>query len=63
MKLEDMDSHKQPVAGRYREKRSGYDRRVILGRRKMIRFDESGGDRRSGYARRSTDIGFRNEEL
>ncbi len=37
------------------------DRRVSQGRRSMIRFDETGGDRRSGYARRETDLGFRQQ--
>lgn len=47
---------------RYRERRTGDERRGQTGRRKMIRFDASGGDRRSGFARRGTDTGFRDYE-
>ena len=36
-------------------------RRITLGRRKMIRFDYTGGDRRSGNARRIEDEGFQQE--
>jgi len=43
----------------YLERRKGIARRCCQGRRCMIRFDQSGGDRRSGIARRNTDIGFR----
>jgi len=43
----------------YHERRRGQNRRVSLGRRSMIRFDENGGDRRLGIARRSTDEGLR----
>jgi len=45
--------------GKLQDRRMVMDRRVRQGRRAMIRFDEKGGDRRSGYARRSTDEGFR----
>ncbi len=41
------------------DRRMFKDRRVSYGRRSMIRFDKNGGDRRSGYARRTTDEGFR----
>jgi hypothetical protein len=43
----------------YHERRKGQDRRISFGRRSMIRFDETGGDRRLGMARRSTDEGLR----
>lgn len=42
----------------YKDRRITIDRRVTLGRRDMIRFDVTGGDRRSGEARRETDIGL-----
>lgn len=51
----------RPTGGKLRDRRVVMDRRVSQGRRTMIRFDEMGGDRRSGYARRSTDDGFRNQ--
>jgi len=62
MKTMNTESDARTMRGQYRERRSGVQRRVILGRRKMVRFDETGGDRRSGYARRSTDLGFREDE-
>ena len=40
------------------ERRSSADRRVKIDQRKNIRFDDSGGDRRSGTGRRSSDDGF-----
>lgn len=40
------------------ERRSQSERRKIRDQRKNIRFDEKGGDRRSGYARRETDEGI-----
>jgi len=49
----------RPAGGKLRDRRVVMDRRVSQGRRAMIRFDKMGGDRRSGYARRSTDNGFR----
>lgn len=45
-------------ANRHHEQRITRCRRLSQGRRKMIRFDATGGDRRSGYARRKTDVGF-----
>ncbi len=47
--------------GRLRDRRMVMERRVSQGRRMMIRFDRTGGDRRSGYARRNTDDGFREQ--
>jgi len=40
------------------DRRKNCDRRVRVDQRKNIRFDENGGDRRSGNARRATDEGF-----
>ena len=40
------------------ERRSSTDRRVKLDQRTNIRFDDSGGDRRSGAGRRSNDEAF-----
>ena len=41
-----------------KDRRVAGDRRLNPGRRGMIRFDATGGDRRSGNARRSTDEGL-----
>jgi len=46
---------------KHQDRRMLGDRRVSHGRRSMIRFDKNGGDRRSGYARRRTDVGFRKQ--
>lgn len=54
-----IEANVRPAKGKLRDRRMVMDRRVSQGRRAMIRFDETGGDRRSGYARRSTDEGFR----
>lgn len=40
------------------ERRVGSDRRVKKDQRSSIRFDKSGGDRRSGLGRRSSDESF-----
>lgn len=40
------------------ERRKQDERRKRPDQRKNIRFDEKGGDRRSGYARRETDEGI-----
>lgn len=45
------------------DRRSGNERRVILEQRRVVRFDKNGGDRRSGFARRSTDEGFREQDF
>ena len=45
------------------ERRFGADRRVMPDRRETVRFDHNGGDRRSGFARRDTDLGFREQDF
>ena len=37
------------------DRRRENERRVGIDRRRMIRFDANGGDRRSGFSRRHTD--------
>ncbi len=59
MSTVDLEAKVESGRGRLQDRRMVMDRRVGLGRRAMVRFDEKGGDRRSGYARRSTDLGFR----
>jgi hypothetical protein len=46
-----------------RNRRYCTDRRLRHDRRSMIRFDLNGGDRRSGFAQRGNDHGFREEDL
>lgn len=41
------------------ERRSNKERRLRMGRRSNIRFDGSGGDRRSVMGRRGDDIGLK----
>jgi len=38
------------------DRRYSHERRVTLDPRHVARFDANGGDRRSGFARRSSDI-------
>lgn len=45
------------------DRRHGNERRVTLEQRRVVRFDKNGGDRRSGFARRNTDEGFREEDF
>lgn len=45
------------------DRRYGSERRVTLEQRSVVRFDKNGGDRRSGFARRSTDEGFREQDF
>ncbi len=45
------------------DRRYGNERRVTLEQRRVVRFDKNGGDRRSGFARRNTDEGFREEDF
>ena len=40
------------------DRRIGHDRRETADRRSVVRFDLNGGDRRWGFARRSSDEGF-----
>jgi hypothetical protein len=42
-----------------RNRRYCTDRRLMPDRRSIIRFDHNGGDRRSGFAQRHNDEGFR----
>ena len=49
-----MDLDKKEYSGI--ERRSGKDRRTRIDQRANIRFDETGGDRRSDTCRRSSDI-------
>ncbi len=44
------------------EQRKQDERRKQPDKRKNIRFDEKGGDRRSGYARRETDEGIHSDD-
>ena len=46
-----------------RERRNWTDRRLMSDRRSMIRFDHNGGDRRSGFAQRDNDHGFREADF
>jgi hypothetical protein len=46
-----------------RNRRNSTDRRLRSDRRTYIRFDHNGGDRRSGFAQRGTDEGFREEDF
>ena len=46
-----------------RNRRNCTDRRLRPDRRSAIRFDHIGGDRRSGFAQRGTDTGFREEDF
>jgi len=41
-----------------RDRRNCTERRLMSDRRSMIRFDQNGGDRRSGFAQRGNDHGF-----
>ncbi|GMR01065.1 MAG: hypothetical protein BMS9Abin19_0417 [Gammaproteobacteria bacterium] len=61
MSMLHMGTNFKPSGGRQQERRIVRDRRVSHGRRNMVRFDKTGGDRRSGYARRVTDEGFRKQ--
>jgi len=45
------------------DRRYGNERRLTLEQRRVVRFDKNGGDRRSGFARRKTDEGFREEDF
>jgi hypothetical protein len=45
------------------DRRIGNDRRETADRRTVVRFDLNGGDRRRGFARRSTDVGFREQDF
>ena len=55
----DLEAKAESGRSELQDRRMVMDRRAGSGRRAMVRFDEKGGDRRSGYARRSTDLGFR----
>ncbi len=59
MSTVDLEAKAESGRSKLQDRRMVMDRRVSPGRRAMVRFDEKGGDRRSGYARRSTDMGFR----
>lgn len=45
------------------DRRIGNDRREAADRRSVVRFDINGGDRRWGFARRSSDEGFREQDF
>ena len=45
------------------DRRDDIERRVALDPRRVVRFDKNGGDRRSCFARRSTDEGFRQQDF
>jgi hypothetical protein len=45
------------------ERRRPVQRRVQPDKRSCIRFDAMGGDRRSGFARRSADEGLRDDSF
>ena len=58
MKIVDVETENQNFHSQ--QNRRGHEaRRVSEGRRDFIRFDDTGGDRRTGAARRVTDDGFR----
>jgi len=59
MRTRNIEADVRPANSKLYDRRMVMHRRVGYGRRAMIRFDSMGGDRRSGYARRSTDSGFR----
>ncbi|MGD2053224.1 MAG: hypothetical protein PVG45_03870 [Gammaproteobacteria bacterium] len=44
-------------------RRYGNERRITPDPRRVVRFDHNGGDRRSGFARRLTDEGFREQDF
>ena len=44
-------------------RRYGSERRITPDPRRVVRFDQNGGDRRSGFARRITDEGFREQDF
>ena len=45
------------------DRRDRGERRVVLDRRRVVRFDQNGGDRRSGFSRRNTDDGLREQDF
>jgi len=59
MSTRNVEANVRPASSKLRDRGIVMDRRVSYGRRAMVRFDKIGGDRRSGYARRGTDSGFR----
>jgi hypothetical protein len=44
-------------------RRHGNERRITPDPRRLVRFDQNGGDRRSGFARRFNDEGFREQDF
>ncbi len=56
-----MTMHTKRSDARHQDRRIVSDRRLSYGRRSLVRFDNIGGDRRSGYARRAMDVGFRKQ--
>jgi hypothetical protein len=44
-------------------RRSRSERRLTPDPRRVVRFDKNGGDRRSGFARRFSDEGFRQQDF
>jgi hypothetical protein len=59
MNMAYMTTNTNIINGIALDRRKITNRRTGQGRRNLIRFDETGGDRRAGYARRSLDEGFR----
>ena len=59
--LREADIHTVDYAGPNR--RYGIERRVTPDPRRVVRFDQNGGDRRSGFARRCSDDGFRQTDF
>jgi hypothetical protein len=63
MSDENIDKDDETSAGRNRRKIKDMSRRSRPDPRKGIRFDTTGGDRRSGFARRVEDEGLRDADF
>jgi hypothetical protein len=59
--LREADIHTADYVGPNR--RHCTERRVTPDPRRVVRFDRNGGDRRSGFARRRSDEGFRQQDF
>ncbi len=59
--LREADIHTADYTGPNR--RYGTERRITPDPRRVVRFDQNGGDRRSGFARRINDEGFREQDF
>ena len=59
MRMADMETENKYSGDNCQDRRSIEVRRVNQGRGDMMRFDKTGGDRRSGNTRHCTDESFR----